>query len=499
MEAPFLLNLSYMLMYYLRISSIFHGQHVKPIRQVMKTSTILHLGLGAFHRAHQAAYLQARHDSGDTRWRMVSANIRPDPNDPAAALRAQGCRYTLETISPDGARRHAVISALDDALPYAPGLQEVVALGAASGTRIVSFTVTEAGYFLGDGDELDLSSAALREALADARAGRAGSSIYSVLTAILRARRAAHGLPLTLLCCDNLRHNGRRVQRGLQQFLALAGDDALAAWAERNTSLPNCMVDRITPRPTQEVQDRVRAATGREDPLAVSCEAYLQWVIEDDFCNGRPAWERVGAELVAAVEPYEEAKIRILNASHSAIAWAGALAGCQYIHEALREPRIHAAVHAYITGAVFDCLRPSPIDLERYRDQVLARFGGDAMRDTVERVLADSFAKLPGFIVPTIRERIARGLPLDSMALLPALFLQVLLRWQRGELAVPYHDQSRDQEVVEAICTAQDPAAAFCAQRVFWAELADHPALLQAVRGAMPAATALARSAAAQS
>jgi D-arabinitol 4-dehydrogenase len=465
----------------------------------MNTSTILHLGLGAFHRAHQAAYLQALHDSGDTRWRMVGANIRPDAHDPAVALRAQGCRYTLETVSPDGARRHAVITALADALPYAAGLREVVALGAAPDTRIVSFTVTEAGYLLGEDGRLDLSSTALQEAVADAYAERAGSSIYSVLTAILRARRAAHGLPLTLLCCDNLRHNGRRVQRGLQQFLALAGDTGLAAWVARNTSAPNCMVDRITPRPTQEVQDRVRAATGRDDPLAVSCEEYLQWVVEDDFCNGRPAWERVGAELVAAVEPYEEAKIRILNASHSAIAWAGALAGYRYIHEALHDPRIHAAVHAYITGAVFDCLRPSPIKLERYRDQVLARFGGDAMRDTVERVLADSFAKLPGFIVPTLRERIARGLPLDSVALLPALFLQVLLHWQRDDLGVPYYDQSRDPDVLGAICSAQDPVAAFCAQRVFWAELADHPALLHAVRGAMPAATAMARSASALS
>jgi len=451
-------------------------------------STILHLGLGAFHRAHQAVYLQALHDLGDTQWRMVSANIRPDPLDPAPALRAQQCRYTLETTSPAGQRRYQSISAIADALPYADGLPAVISLGADISTRIVSFTVTEAGYFLEDDGRLDLSSPELQQALADTRAGRAGTCIYSVLAAILRARQAQHGEAVTLLCCDNLRHNGRRVQRGLQHFLSLVGDTALADWAARNTRMPNTMVDRITPRPTPELQGRVRIATGREDPLAIGCEEYIQWVIEDDFCNGRPAWERVGAELVSAVEPYEEAKIRILNASHSAIAWAGALAGYRYIHEALRDPRIHALAYAYVTEAVFDCLRPTPIDLERYRDQVLARFASDAMCDTVERVLADSCAKLPGFIVPTIRERIARSLPLASVAVLPALFLQVLLSWQRGELAVPYHDQAREDGVVQAICNAADPVAAFCAQELLWGSLCGHPALIQAVRNATAAA-----------
>ncbi|MGO4377064.1 mannitol dehydrogenase family protein [Pseudoduganella sp. RAF53_2] len=446
-------------------------------------NTILHLGLGAFHRAHQAAYLQALHDSGDTSWRMVSANIRPDAQDPAPGLRAQACRYTLETVSPNGGRRYATISALSDAIPYAPGLREVVALGADSNTRIISFTVTEAAYFLDDDGRLDLSAGELQQALADAQAGFPGTNIYSVLTAILRERTA----PVTLLCCDNLRHNGRRVQRGLQHFLALLGDSHLTRWVAQNTRVPNTMVDRITPRATPEVCTRVRAATGREDPMAVSCEEYLQWVIEDDFCNGRPAWEHVGAELVAAVEPYEEAKIRILNAAHSAIAWAGALAGYQYIHEALRDPRIHAIAQHYITGAVFDCLRPSPIDLARYRDLVLVRFSSDAMSDTVERVLADSFAKLPGFIVPTIRERIVRGLPLDAVALLPALFLQVLLRWHRGELQTPYHDQARDQQVANAICMARDPVESFCAQRSIWAELADHATLRSAIAKAMAA------------
>jgi len=449
------------------------------------TSTVLHLGLGAFHRAHQLAYLQDLHDAGDMRWACVSGNIRPDAADPAPALRAQQCAYTLETVSPDGERAWRRITALRDALPWTPDLAELLAVAAQPSTRIVSFTVTEAGYQLDSEGRLDSAAGEVRTALADARAGRAGTSIYSVLAAILRLRRERDAGPLTLLCCDNLRHNGRRVQQAFGDFLALAGDAALAAWVRDNTSFPNTMVDRITPVASPALQERVRAATGQEDRAAVGAERYIQWVIEDDFRNGRPAWENAGAELVRAVEPYEEAKIRVLNASHSAIAWAGSLAGYRFIDEALADPRIGAIAHDWITDAVFDCLRPSPIGLEAYRDLVLERFGSSANRDTVERVLADSFSKLPGFVVPTIRERIARGLPLESAAVLPALFLQMLLRWRAGRLGLAYRDQALDAAVADAICDASDPVAAFCAQPLFWGELAGDARLERAVRGSM--------------
>jgi D-arabinitol 4-dehydrogenase len=465
------------------------------------TSTVLHLGLGAFHRAHQLAYMQDLHDTGDTRWAYVSGNIRPDALDPALILRSQQCAYTLETVSPAGERAWRRITALRDALPWTPDLRELLAVGAAASTRIVSFTVTEAGYQLDSEGRLDTAAGEVQKAVADAQAGRAGGSIYSVLAAILRLRMRLHrdAAPLTLLCCDNLRHNGRRVQRAFADFLALAGDDDLAAWTAANTSFPNTMVDRITPVATSALQERVRAATGRQDLAAVGAESYIQWVLEDDFRNGRPAWENVGAQLVRAVEPYEEAKIRVLNASHSAIAWAGSLAGYRFIDEALRDTRIRALAHAWITDAVFDCLRPSPIDLEAYRDSILERFASVSNRDTVERVLADSFSKLPGFVVPTILERIRRSLPLDSAAVLPALFLQVLLRWHAGRLDVRYRDQAYDAAVAGPICSAGDPVAVFCDQPLLWGELAGDARLEQAVRAATDAATAMAKDASGRS
>lgn len=454
-------------------------------------SVILHLGLGAFHRAHQAAYLQDLHERGDARWTVVAANIRPDPLDPGPAMRAQGCAYTLETVTPDGMRAYRRIGAISQVLDWEPGQAAVVAIGAAPSTRIVSFTVTEAGYFLGADGRLDLDAQELLDSLTETRCGKPGTTIYSVLAAILRARAAADAGPLTLLCCDNLRHNGARVRQALAEFLTLAGEAELLGWMDAHTSFPNAMVDRITPRATPELRARVLASTGRDDPAAVMSESFLQWVIENDFRNGRPAWEDVGVEMVRSVAPYEEAKIRILNASHSCIAWAGALLGYAYIHEGMRDPRIRALAHGYVTDAVFDCLRPSPVDLEAYRDAVLERFSGDAIRDTVERVLADSLAKLPGFIVPTIRERLAQGLVLDAVAPLPALYLLFLQRWQTGSLQADYRDALMDAELVRRVCAADDPVAAFCREAAVWGELAGAPALVAALRAAHARVTAM--------
>ena len=445
---------------------------------------ILHLGLGAFHRAHQAAYLQRLHDRGDKDWHLVSGNIRPAAPDPALALAAQGNQYTLETVAQDGHRAYQQITAIAQAIPYDPQLAAIIERGADPATRIISFTVTETGYFLNPDDSLDLDAADVCTDMAAVRDGRPGSTIYGALAAILRERRQQKAGAVTLLCCDNLRHNGSRFRRGLLAFLD-ATDIALSEWVRANTTSPCTMVDRITPRTPRELTERVRQATGHIDQAPVMSELFMQWVIEDDFCNGSPDWPAAGVEMVASVAPYEEAKIRILNATHSCLAWAGALRGHRHIHECMRDARIAGIAHAYVTGAVFDCLRPSPVQLERYRDQVFQRFASDAIADTVDRVLADSFAKLTGFVLPTIAERLSRGDDIASVAALPALFLQFLLRWHRGELDVDYVDQGATIQMVAAICDAADPVAAFCSQRLLWYDLADAPRLQAAVRQAM--------------
>jgi len=452
--------------------------------------TVLHLGLGSFHRAHQAVYLQRLIDAGDTRWSLSGANIRPDMAEVVAALEAQGGRYTLETVSPAGEYRYEEISAIREVLPWEPSLARVIARGAAPSTRIVSFTVTEAGYYLDDKGRLDLSFGDLAADVERARRGEGGETegkgvtIYGAVCAILRARKAANAGPLTLLNCDNLRHNGDRFRAGLLEFIGLAGDADLLAWVNANTRCPNAMVDRITPRPPPELSARVKAATGRDDAAAITGESFIQWVIEDNFAAGRPDWGRVGVELVESVQPYEEAKIRILNATHSCIAWAGTLIGLGFIHEGTHDAAIRRMAFNYVTDDVIPCLSPSPIDLAAYRDVVLDRFGNPAIRDTNQRVAADGFSKIPGFIAPTVRERLAAGQPVESVAMLPALFLAFLQRWHKGALPYAYQDQGMDEAVGHAICDAADPVVALCSDAGLWGNIAGDARLIDAVRRA---------------
>jgi D-arabinitol 4-dehydrogenase len=401
----------------------------------------------------------------------------------ATALQQQGY-YTLETISPDDVREYERIDAIRHVIAYDPSLRELIEIGAHSATGIISFTVTEAGYYLDEYNHLALNFKDLSEDIERVRLQQPGQTIYGALVSILRARMAQHGGKVTLLNCDNLRHNGERFRKGFLEFIDLLGDVELRAWVEANTSCPNAMVDRITPRPTPEVAERVLAATGKADAAALMSEAFIQWVIEDDFCAGRPDWEKVGVEMVASVNAHEEAKIRILNASHSCIAWAGTLVGYQYIHQGIQDERIRQLAYDYVNNDVIPCLSPSTIDLAKYRDVVLARFGNEAIRDTNQRVAMDGFSKIPGYIVPTFHDCLNKGIPFDSVAVLPALFLAFLQRWHRSEVAFEYHDQAMNPSVAHAMCAADDPVVAFCADVNLWGSLAGDAKLIEAIRRA---------------
>lgn len=455
-------------------------------------NTILHLGLGSFHRAHQAVYVHQLRQQGqpeDRRWSITGGNLRPDMLDTIAALQAQNGRYTLETVTPQGQRSYTVIESIQRVIPWQKDLAPLIAAGADPATRIISFTVTEAGYYLDAKNLLDWATFPdLRADLEAVKAGQAGHTIYGGLVSILRARMKASAGPVTLMNCDNLRHNGDRSRGGLLQFIEALGDTALKSWVETNTTSPNAMVDRITPRPTPDVAERVRAATGWDDKAALMGESFIQWVIEDNFIAGRPEWEKVGVEMVDSVQAHEEAKIRLLNATHSCIAWAGTLAGYTYIHEGTLDPEIRQMAHDYVTDDAIPVLhspqKPCPIDLERYRDVVLDRFGNPAIADTNQRVAMDAFSKIPGMIAPTIRDKLTRGGTFDSVAVLPALFLAYLHRWHAGQIPYAYQDQAMDPAVAHAICEAADPVAAFGADTTLWGEMARHPKLVDALRKA---------------
>ncbi|MFM0134844.1 D-arabinitol 4-dehydrogenase [Caballeronia grimmiae] len=443
-------------------------------------NVILHIGAGSFHRAHQAWYLHRLIESGDASWSLAVGNIRGDMNAVLDALAAQNGEYTLETVTPQGEREYERVKSIKQVVPWSADLAQLIATGAAPDCRIVSFTVTEGGYYLDEHDRLDTANADLAADLKGAK-----TTIYGALAAILDARMKNSAGKVSLQNCDNLRSNGDRFKAGMLEFLQLRGEAALRDWMIANTSCPNSMVDRITPRPTPDVAERVKAATGFDDRAPVMGEKFIQWVIEDEFCAGRPAWEKVGAEMVESVLPYEEAKIRILNASHSCIAWAGTLVGLQYIHEGTQDLEIRALAEAYVTEDVIPCLTPSPIDLAKYRDVVLDRFSNPYIKDTNQRVAADGFSKLPGFIAPTLSECFARNVDPDATAVLPALFFRFLERWHENRLPYAYQDGVMDPAVAHGYFTASDPVKAFVADKLLWGSMAQSENLERVMRKAI--------------
>lgn len=431
----------------------------------------MHIGAGSFHRAHQAWYLHKLREQGDDSWHIALGNIRDDANALLTQLDKQQGAYVLETVSPEGERHYEQISSIKKILPWDAQISALVEQGANPQTRVIAFTVTESGYYLTPEHELDLTQADVKADLAEGI-----RTLYGALTRILKRRVELGGAPVTLLNCDNLRHNGERFRHGFLSFLKAKQETALYDWVSANTTSPNTMVDRITPRPTPDVAERVRAATGIHDAVPVMGESFIQWVIEDDFIAGRPALEKVGVELVDSVLPWEEAKIRILNATHSCIAWAGTLIGLSYIDDSTRHPVIRQLAWEYVSQDVIPSLTPSPLDLGDYRDVVLARFSNPHIKDTNQRVAADGLSKIPGMVTPTLIQCYARGSEPQASAVLPALFYLFLQRWAQGDLPYQYQDGVMQPDTIRALFAGSDPLKAFTSDEALFAELAGNEA-----------------------
>jgi D-arabinitol 4-dehydrogenase len=442
--------------------------------------------VGAFHRAHQAAYLQALHRLGRRDWRLIVANVRNDDPEILRRLAEANGLYTLETISPSGVHKFEQIEVIERVLPWSDDLAAVVAVGSQPDTHLVTCTVTEAGYYLDNG-RLQLLAPDVRADLRAAPNARC-TTLYGALRLLLQARMHSGSGALTLLSCDNLRHNGNALRQGLMQFLDTLGEEVLAAWVNGNVTFPNSMVDRITPRPDESVRARVKAATGRDDAVAVMSESHRQWVIEDQFAGERPAFELVDVRIVPSVTPFEEPKIRILNGTHSCIAWSGALLGYEYIHEAVRDARVRALALAYVAD-VIACLggtgNLSATQLNDYRDTVLDRFSNRHLNDAIARIAQDSFSKFAAFVTPTLRERLSAQAPIDGAALLAALLLRFWQQWHDNGLAFEHKDLAAAAVAARAVASSADPASTLCAQGALFGDCAGSSELLAAVQRAI--------------
>lgn len=440
--------------------------------------TWLHIGLGSFHRAHQAWYLNELLKSGDESWGIAAGNIRNDAEHTVEALLAQNGEYVLETVSPKGERAYETIRAIRQPIRWAADLAPLIAAGAAQNTRVISFTVTEAGYYLDSTFKLVQGDPALQ---ADLKGGH--ETIYGVMAKILRARMKLSDGRVTLLCCDNVRHNGERFHDGLVEFLQLTNQNDLIGWLAQNATTPNTMVDRIVPRPAEDLPARIKAATGLDDKAPVMGETFIQWVIEDNFKdNIRPALEKVGVELVESVIPYEEAKIRVLNVPHAAIAWLGTLLGELYIHDSTNLKKAYRLAHDYVTEDVIASLGNDLIDLAKYRDVVLERFTNPHIKDTNQRVAADGFSKIPAQIQPTLIERFKQGARPAATARIPAAFFVFMERRHQGRLPFEYQDGIIDEAAVRAMFESADPVEAFASDKALFGELAGKPEFVGLMR-----------------
>jgi fructuronate reductase len=372
---------------------------------------IVHLGIGAFHRAHQAVCTDDVLAAGDRRWGILGASLRsPDTRD---ALVPQDGLYTLSVRDSDGEALR-VIGAVRDVLVAPENPAALLDALCRPSVAIASLTVTEKGYCHDPATgRLDEAHPDIVHDLAHPEAPR--SAIGILARAI--ARRRAEGLaPFTPLCCDNLPANGRTLHRILSRFAALVSPD-LGAYVEGEIACPETMVDRIVPATTDEDRGRIAAALGVEDAWPIVTEPFLQWVIEDRFLSGRPAWEAAGATLVSEVAPYETMKLRLLNGSHSSLAYLGYLSGCETVAAAMAEPGIAAFVGALMEDSTPTLTLPPGADVAGYKRSLIDRFRNTALKHRTWQIAMDGTQKLPQRLLGTVRDRLARGLPVDRHAL----------------------------------------------------------------------------------
>ncbi|MGD7003589.1 mannitol dehydrogenase family protein [Corynebacterium halotolerans] len=376
------------------------------------TAGIVHFGVGGFHRAHQAMYLdRLMNEDKALDWGIIGMGVMPGDARMRDALAGQDHLYTLSTKSADGHVDQRVIGSIIDYVFAPEDPAAAVATLADAAIRIISLTVTEGGYNIdpatGEFDHANVHVSQDRQHLQDG--GTAGlQTFFGLVTAALIERRAAGAAPFTIMSCDNIQGNGDLAKR---YFLAFAEsvDPELGEWVAANVSFPNSMVDRITPETTDADRADI-TATGYTDAWPVVAEDFTQWVLEDNFVAGRPAYEEVGVQVVDDVEPYELMKLRLLNASHQGLCYFGHLAGHHMVHDVLADERFRDFLLAYMENEATPTLRELPgVDLDAYRHKLIERFGNAAVKDTVPRLCAESSDRIPKWLLPVVRENLATG------------------------------------------------------------------------------------------
>ncbi|QXI08837.1 mannitol dehydrogenase family protein [Pseudomonas tensinigenes] len=406
---------------------------------------IAHIGVGGFHRAHQAYYTDALMNTGEALdWAICGVGLRAEDRRARSDLKEQDYLFTLFELGDGDDTEVRVIGAIRDMLLAEDDAQALIDKLADPQIRIVSLTITEGGYCIDDSNGEFMAH--LPQIQHDLAHPDAPKTVFGFLCAALEKRRAAGIQAFTVMSCDNLPHNGAVTRKALLAFATLRNSN-LCSWIDANVSFPNAMVDRITPMTSTAHRLQLADKHGVDDAWPVVCEPFVQWVLEDKFVNGRPAWEKVGVQFTDDVSPYEEMKIKLLNGSHLALTYLGFLKGYRFVHETMNDPLFVRYMRAYMYLDVTPQLAPVPgIDLTDYKNTLVARFSNQAIADQLERVCSDGSSKFPKFTIPTINRLIADGQETKRAALVVAAWALYL----KGV------DENGDTYSIP------DPRAAFC-------------------------------------
>lgn len=418
---------------------------------------IVHLGLGAFHRAHQAVYTDDALAASGGDWRIIGVSLRSTTS--ADQLNPQNGLYTVLERSSAGTKPR-VLGSISGVLAGPAALLQVIEALTAEGTKIVSLTVTEKAYGIRrDTGAADTGHPAVAHDLANPDAP---TGVLGLIVKALRLRRDAGLAPFTVLCCDNLAENGAHLRSGTLDF-AKRIDPDLADWIGANVTFPSTMVDRITPASTDQTLSDAQAATGFTDLAAIETEPFSQWVIEDNFANGRPDWDAGGALFVQDVVPYEMMKLRMLNGAHSMLAYAGNLCGCTYVRDVMDNADLAKLVDRHMRAAAAT-LPALEVDIDAYRADLISRFENKSIAHETAQIAQDGTEKLPPRIFAPALDAIAQGQDIDPFAFAAAAWMMFATEKQ-DTLQDPRADDIRaalaQETTAEGISTALHALSGF--------------------------------------
>ena len=434
------------------------------------TPGIVHIGLGNFHRAHQAWYLHRLMQQGLAQdWAIIGAGVRPYDETQRLKLAAQDFLTTLIMLDPEETSVE-VSGSMIGYVPIVEGNAPLIEQMADPAIRIVALTVTEGGYYIDPATNgFDESHP---DIVHDAAHPDRPRTAFGAIVAALAKRRAAGLGPFTLQCCDNLQNNGAILRQAVVSLARLSAPD-LADWIERTCSFPNSMVDCIVPA-TGPNELQLVHALGIDDSAPVTHEPFRQWVIEDDFCAGRPDWDKVGATFSDRVHDFEVMKSRILNGGHQMLANAGELLSVGTISGCMAHPLIGAFFRKVAGEEVAPHVAPVPgMTAQAYIELIAHRFSNPRIVDTTRRVAFDGASRHTGFILPTLREALAAELPYDGLALTEALWARMCAGTREDGSQIQANDPNWDDLQKAALAAKSDPLA-WLQQKQFYGDLVEH-------------------------